>query len=585
MTERIQRRLTTIVAADIAGFSRLVGIDEDATLTAQRGHRTELIEPLLAEHHGRIANTAGDSFLFEFPSAVEAVRCSLAVQEGMTERNRDIPADRRIEYRVGINVGDVVADGDDLLGDGVNIAARLENICEPGGIILSDDAYRQIRDRLEIAWEDGGEHEVKNIAEPVRAFRLAKDEKASSAEPVSIRSDRPVVAILPFDNMSGDPEQEYFSDGITEDLITALSRGRQIRVVARNSTFSYKGKSPNIRQVSEELGARYVVEGSVRKAGNRVRVTAQLIEGETGNHIWAERYDREITDIFDVQDELTETLVGAIFPGISSAERQRAKQKPPDNLDVWDIYQRGMWYLRQRTPDRMKEEVLEARALFEKTIKRDPEFGPAYAAYADTFYYDALFGSREEDRETALQAAKKAVDLDGDDANAHVTFGRIYYLSRNTDAAAAEHRIALGLNPSLADAHYNLGTVLIRAGKAQEAIPYIETAMRLSPHDDLIGPFHARLAEAHLFLGNHEEAAELAQKAVRLRGTRWLGYVCLVSALGHLGRAEDANKAMKELKDAQPQATISFVKEYMSITDADCMDHLLDGLRKAGLPE
>ena len=368
-----------------------------------------------------------------------------------------------------------------------------------------------------------------------------------------MRTDRPVVAILPFDNMSGDPEQEYFSDGITEDLITALSRIRQIQVVARNSTFSYKAKSPNIRslqtgnhiwaerydreikdifdvqdelteilvganirQVSEELGVRYVVEGSVRKAGNRIRVTAQLVDGQTGNHIWAERYDREIKDIFDVQDELTEILVGAIAPGIGSAERQRAKQKPPDNLDVWDIYQRGMWYLRQRTPDRMKEEVLEARALFEKTIKRDPEFGPAYAAYADTFYYDALFGSREEDQETALRAAKKAVELDGDDANAHVALGRIYRLCNNTDAAEAEHRIAIGLNPSMADAHYNLGMVLVGTGKAQEAIPYIETAIRLSPHDDLIGPFHARLAEAHLYLGNHEQAAELAQKSTCL---------------------------------------------------------------------
>ena len=394
-----------------------------------------------------------------------------------------------------------------------------------------------------------------------------------------------MVAILPFDNMSGDPEQEYFSDGISEDLITALSRIRQIRVVARNSTFSYKGKSPNIRQVSEELGARYVVEGSVRKAGNRIRVTAQLIDGKTGNHIWAERYDREITDIFDVQDELTETLVGAIFPGISSAERLRAKQNTPDNLDVWDFYQRGMWHLHRRTIGRMDEELLEARALFEKAIDLDPEFAPAYAAYADTFYFNALFGFREEDRETALQAAKKAVDLDGDDANAHVSLSRIYRVSRNPDAAAAECRIALGLNPSLADAHYSLGSALVHAGKAQEAIPHIETAIRLSPRYDLIGPFHLRLAAAHLFLGNHEEAAELSQKAVRLHGTQWPGYAYLASALGHLGRLEDAKEAMKELKDAQPQAAISFVKEYMPITDADCMDHLLDGLRKAGLPE
>jgi TolB-like protein/tetratricopeptide (TPR) repeat protein len=385
--------------------------------------------------------------------------------------------------------------------------------------------------------------------------------------------------------MSGDPEQEYFSDGITEDLITALSCIRQIRVIARNSTFSYKGKSPNIRQVSEELGARYVIEGSVRIAGNRIRVSAQLIDGETGNHIWAERYDREIADMFDVQDELTNTLVGAIAPGIGGAERQRAKQNPPDNLGVWDLYQHGMWHLHRRTRDGMKEELLKARALFENAIKLDPEFGPAYAAYAVTFFYEALHGIREEDRETALQAAKKAVELDAGDANARIALGRIYRLIRNPDAAEAENRIALGLSPSQADAHYGLGSTLVHAGKAQEAIPYIETAIRLSPHDELIGPFHVRLAAAHLFLGNHEEAAELAQNALRLGGTQWGGCAYLASALGHLGRIEDAIKAIKELKDVQPQATISFVKEHLPITDAGCMDHLLDGLRKAGLPE
>jgi TolB-like protein/Flp pilus assembly protein TadD len=487
--------------------------------------------------------------------------------------------------RIGVNLGDVIIEDDDIHGDGINVAARLEGLAEPGGILVSGTVHEHVRGKLDFSFDDLGLQEVKNIAEPVRAFRLAQDEKISSAEPVSMRTDRPVVAILPFDNMSGDTEQEYFSDGIAEDLITALSRVRQIRVVARNSTFSYKGKSPNIRQVSEELGARYVVEGSVRKAGNRIRVTAQLIDGETGNHIWAERYDREITDIFDVQDELTETLVGAIAPGIGGAERQRAKQKPPESLDTWDLYQRGMWHLHRRSLGRMDEELLEARAQFEKAIELDPEFAPAYAAYAETIYFNSLFGFRDEDLETALKAARKAVELDSDDANAHVALGRIYRLSRNQDAAEAENKIALELNPSLAEAHHGLGSALVHAGKAQEAIPYIETAIRLSPHDDLIGPFHVRLAEAHLFLGNHEEAAEWAQKAVRLRGTQWPGYACLASALGHLGRIDDAKKAIIDLKDVQPRATISFARERLPWTDTDCMDHMLDGLRKAGLPE
>ncbi len=399
-----------------------------------------------------------------------------------------------------------------------------------------------------------------------------------------MRADRPVVAILPFDNMSGDAEQEYFSDGITEDLITALSRIRQIRVVARNSTFSYKGTSPNIRQVSEELGARYVVEGSVRKAGTRIRVTAQLIEGETGNHIWAERYDREITDIFDVQDELTETLVGAISPGIGSAERLRAKQSPPETLDTWNLYQRGMWHLHRRTREGMKE-LLEARAFFEKAMNLDPEFGPAYAGYADTFYYDALWGSLEADLGPASQAARKAVEISGNDANAHVALGRIYRLTCNYDAEEAEYKTALSLNPSSADAHYRLGTALVHTGESRDAIPYIETAIRLSPHDDLIGPFHVRLAAAHLFLGNHEEAARLALKAGGLPGIQWPCFAYLASALGHLGRLDDAMKAIGELKEAQPRATISFVEERAQIIDPGCLHHLLDGLRKAGLPE
>ncbi|MCZ6447023.1 MAG: tetratricopeptide repeat protein, partial [Alphaproteobacteria bacterium] len=289
--------------------------------------------------------------------------------------------------------------------------------------------------------------------------------------------------------------------------------------------------------------------------------------------------------IFDVQDELTETLVGAIAPGIGGAERQRAKQKPPESLDTWDLYQRGMWHLNQRTLDGMKEELLEARALFEDVIKRDPEFGPAYAAYAETIYYDAMFGFGKEQLEKALRAAKKAVELDGDDATAHIALGRIYHISRNSEGAIAENKIALGLSPSSADANHRLGSALALSGKAQEAIPYIETAIRLSPHDDLIGPFHVRLATAHLFLGNHEEAAEWAQKAVRLHGTTWGGYAILTSALGHLGRIEDAKNAMKEMKDAQPRATISFVKERLPISDPKCMDHFLDGLRKAGVPE
>ena len=586
--ERVQRRLAAILAADVVGYSRLMEADEEATLRTLKSHR-EIIDGLIVRHEGRIFSTAGDSVVAEFRSAVEAVRAAVAIQEELKPRNEHLPNEGKMIFRIGVNLGDIMVEGDNLYGDGINVAARIEGLCAPGEVYVSGSVHGQVEGKLSLGFEDMGEQSVKNIAKPIRVYRVrttSEDNISQDAIGASLPvTDKPSIAVLPFDNMSNDPEQEYFSDGITEDLITALSRIRQIQVVARNSTFSYKGKSPNIQHVSDELGARYVVEGSVRKAGNRIRVTAQLIDGKTGNHLWAERYDREITDIFDVQDELTDTLVGAIAPGIGSAERQRAKQNPPESLDTWDLYQRGMWHLNRRTSDGMKEEMLEARALFEDVIKRDPEFAPAYAACAETYYYDALFGFGEEELEKALQLAKEAVKLDGDDALAHIALGRIYHINRNSEAAIAENKIALGLSPSSAEAHHRLGSALVYAGKAQEGIPHLETAIRLSPHDELIGPFHVRLAMAQLFLGNHEEAAELAKKAVRLRGTQWGGYAALASALGHLGKIEEAKNAMKEMKDAQPRATISFVKERLPISDPKCMDHFLDGLRKAGVPE
>jgi TolB-like protein/Flp pilus assembly protein TadD len=562
-----------------------MGEDEAGTRARFNAYINDLVEPAIADRQGRIVKTMGDGLLVEFTSVVNAVECAIAIQNGMKDGGADDPANKRIEFRIGINLGEVLIEGNDIHGDGVNVAARLEGLAQPGGVVISSKVHDEVRGKLDFVFDDLGPQEVKNIAEPVWAFRLAQNKPVSSTAPGSPQSDRPVVAILPFDNMSGEVDQEYFSDGITEDLITALSRIRQIDMVARSSTFSYKGTSPNVRQVSVELGARYVVEGSVRKAGNRVRVTAQLIDGQTGNHIWAERYDREITDIFDVQDEVTETLVGAIVPGISGAERQRAKQISPESLSVWDLYQRGMWHLRKRTIGRMEEDLLEARALFKEATMLDPEFGPAYAAYAETIYYDVMWGSGSGDLEKALQAAKKAIELDGADANAHVALGKIYRLGLNYDAAAAEYKIALGLNSSLADAHYYLAGVLVHTGRAQESILHLEASIRLSPYDDLIGPFYSRLAEAHFSLGDYEKAAELAQTSLGLRGTQWGAYAKLTSALAHLGRFEDAQKALMALRDVLPQATISYVREHFSQTTPHFMDRFLDGLRKAGLPD
>ncbi|MGE5201631.1 MAG: adenylate/guanylate cyclase domain-containing protein, partial [Acidobacteriota bacterium] len=332
-TERVERKLAAILAADVAGYSRLMGVDEEGTLARLKAHRKELIDPKIAEHRGRVVKTTGDGILIEFPSVVDAVRCAVQVQQGMEKRNADIPADKQIRFRIGINVGDIIIDGDDIHGDGVNVAARLEGITEPGGICISDDAYRQVRDKLDLGFEDRGEQQLKNIARPVRVYRVAPYKELASGKQTLTLPDKPSIAVLPFQNMSGDSEQDYFCDGIVEDIITGLARIRWLFVIGRNSSFAYKGKALDIRQVGRELGVRYVLEGSVRKAGTRVRITAQLIDAQTGAHLWAERYDRPLDDIFALQDEITLSVVGAIEPSLRQAEIERVKRRRPDDLN------------------------------------------------------------------------------------------------------------------------------------------------------------------------------------------------------------------------------------------------------------
>ncbi len=580
----VQRRLAAILAADVAGYSRLMGEDEEGTLATLTAHLKELIEPCIAEHRGRVVKTTGDGLLAEFASVVDAVRCAVAFQDGMAERNVDIPEDRRMEFRIGVNLGDVIVQGDDVFGDGVNVAARLEGLAEPGGVIVSGKVHEEVRNKLEFGFDDLGPQEVKNISEPVSAYRMtlgAPNDSPKVFAPAETIFRLPSIAVLPFENMSGDPEQEYFSDGITEDLITALSHVRRFRVVARNSTFSYKGTSPDVRRVAEELEARYVIEGSVRKAGSRIRVTAQLIEGESGKHIWAERYDRNLEDIFAVQDELTKTLVGAIAPGVGRAEQQRARQKPPASLDAWDFYQRGMWHFRKRD----RGGIDEAQALFERALLIDPGFGPAYTGCARAFYYRALYGFEEDDKQRALIAANKAVELEGSDAEAHVALSRVYNIKRDHEAAISEANIAIKLNPSLADAYHLLASSLLHSGKAEEAVTHLQTAIRLSPHDDLIGPFHERLALANLYLRNYNKAVEFAEQAIRFQNTQWTNFAYLVSALGHLEREAETKIALQDLLQVRPEITVSFVGKHTLTSDADDLSHFLDGLRKAGLPE
>ena len=545
----MERKLTAILSADVQGYSRLMGDDEEATIRTLTEYR-EAMTALIEQHRGRVVDSPGDNLLAEFGSAVDAVQGAMAIQQELKARNAVLSSHRQMRYRIGINVGDVVTEGERLYGDGVNIAARLESLAEGGGISISGTVYDQVKNKLNCEYAYQGEQAVKNIADPVRVYALTwqTDGAAAEAAPQSEEgaveiavADKPSIAVLPFVNMSHDPEQEYFSDGITEDIITALSSVRWFFVIARNSTFAYKGSSIDIRHVSTELGVRYVLEGSVRKAGERVRVTAQLIDGDTGKHVWANRYDREFLDVFTVQDELTATIVGALEPELGKAERERAKAKRPDNLDAWDLYQRGLWHLYHYT----KDDLEQARDLFRQATQIDPGLGAAFSGLAESYYFSLVYGhsdTPEPDREDALKAARAAVDLDGEDAAAHCTLGRTHYARREHEQAITELQRALDLNPNLAWAHYGVGAALVFSNRAQEALSYLEAAVKLSPRDPNMGSFLVRTADAYLFMHDYQAAVEWAKKALPQPGFQWSRYAVLISALGHLGQLDEAEQ-------------------------------------------
>ncbi|MBR0753638.1 tetratricopeptide repeat protein [Bradyrhizobium jicamae] len=586
--ERVQRRLSAILAADIAGYSRLMGADEEGTLAQLKAHRHTLLDPKIDEYQGRIVKTTGDGMLAEFASVVDALRCAVEIQRGMLERNADVPQERRIEFRVGINVGDIISDGGDIYGDGVNVAARLEGLAEPGGISVSGRVQEDARGKLDIAFEDIGEQQLKNIAWPVRVYRVRLSGEAAQARPALplplALPDKPSIAVLPFANMSGDTEQDYFADGMIEDIITGLSRARWLFVIARNSSFAYKGRSTDVKQVARELGVRYVLEGSVRKVGERVRISAQLAEGVSGRQLWAKRYDRGLSDIFAMQDEITETIIGAVEPELGKVERRRSAGKRPDNLDAWDLYQRGMSHLYEYTRDDLQR----ARQYFLQAIARDPQLGPAHSGLAETYYYEGVYGFAEsisDNRERALAPALRAVVLDAEDAGAHCTLGRAYYMRRAYDAAFRELKTALELNPSLALAHYGLGATLVFSGRAEESIPHLTAAIRLSPHDPNMGSFLVRLADATYLLTRYEEAAEWAQRALQQPNFQWSRYTVLIAALAQLGRLDEARNRIQELQVKRPNTSIAFVRETHLLGDAANFAHYLDGLRMAGLPD
>ena len=589
MSERAQRRLAAIVAADVAGYSRLIGADEESTLRTLRAHRTELIDPLIAEHGGRVANTAGDSLLLEFPSVVDAVRCSIAIQVGIAERNREIAADRRILFRVGINVGDVVAEGGDLLGDGVNIAARLENLSEPGGVTLSDDAYRQVRDRLDIAWQDGGEHEVKNIVRPIHVWHwVAEGQTAASAadadDPLPL-PDKPSIAVLPFDNMSGDPDQEYFADGMAEEIITALSRFRWLLVMSRSSSFAYKGRAVDVRTAAIELGVRYMLEGSVRRAGERVRITGQLIDAATGAHLWADRFDGSMADIFDLQDEVTAAVIGAIEPNLRRAEIDRSLRKHPESLTAYDLFLRALGPLNRFRPDANAE----AQGLLEQAIERDPGHAPALAYAAWCYEQRLLHGwtdTPDKDAETAVRLARTALAIDSGDAAAIAMAGFVLgIVGHDWGGARIAARRALDLNPNSVAVCWMAGWVIMFDGEVDDALVIVERSLRLSPSDPQVPFLLNAIGMCRLMQGRPNEALDAALRAEALLPDVDVIYYIIVPAAALLGRTEEVERSKAKLLALAPDVTVTSFERRMPFRRRDHLDILLDGLRKAGLPE
>ena len=589
MTEGIQRRLAAIVSADVVGYSRLMGADEAGTLQVMKAHRRELWGPLTEDHGGRVVGTAGDGILMEFASAVAAVECSLAVQAGMVERNADLPDDKRMLLRVGINIGEVIVDADDIYGDGVNVAARMQEIADPGGMAISGKVYEEVADKLDAAFADDGEHAVKNIARPIQVWRWLPDgiEAAAAPEPELSLPAKPSIAVLPFDNLSGDAEQEYFVDGVTEDIITSLSRIRWFFVIARNSTFTFKGQAVDVQTVARDLGVRYVLEGSVRKAGNRVRITAQLIDGATGNHLWAERYDRDLADIFALQDEITETVVGAIEPEIAQAELERTKTKRPENLDAWDLCLRARAQVNLYT----EEAVGEAVSLSLRAIELDPELARAQAILALAYQRQLMLnyaGDREAVRGLLMQAAKRAMALDREDVEIHTVLGLALWnwSAGEADEALSVLRTAVLLGPSHAFAHSTLGLALGTSDLAEEALAHHEAAIRLSPRDPEMASFLSRYANSCINARKYEQALDLSRRAIRLSGgDLWLSFVEAATALAHLGRIDEAKDMVARLKAVRPDASVAAVRRAFPFKLPEAEQHYMDGLRRAGLEE
>ena len=586
--DRVERRLAAILAADVAGYSRLTGLDEEGTHAQLQAHLRTLVDPKVAEHRGRVVKNTGDGMLAEFSSVVDAVRCALDVQRGMAERNAGVPDEKRIEFRMGINVGDVIIDRGDIFGDGVNVAARLEAVAEPGGICVSGRVLEDIEGKLEIGFEDAGEHRLKNISRPVHVYRARLRGDLSARRAVLPLPDKPSIAVLPFQNLSGDAEQEYFADGMVEEIITALSRFRDLFVIARNSSFTYKGRPTDVTKVGRELGVRYVLEGSVRKAGNRVRIAGQLIDASTAAHLWADRFDGQLEDIFELQDQVTSSVVGAISPKLQQAEIERARRKPTENLNAYDYYLRGMaaFDVSGRWENRDANDA--AYRLFCKAIELDPDFAAAYAMAATCFMRrksNSWMLKREQETAEAGRLASEAARLGQDDAAALSRAGFVFArVVGDLDAGAALIDRALLLNPNLAFAWIFSGIIKNLLGEPDIAITHFARAARMNP----LGPYlvHSQMGTglAHFLAGRYNEARSWAKKTLEHRPdfVNALRLLAASSALG--GRMEEAEKIVQQLLQLNPTLTISDLKDVYPFRRHEDLANLVEGLRRAGMP-
>lgn len=590
-SEPLPRRLAAILYADVAGYSRLTGADEDATHRLLSACLDLLSETVIA-HRGTVMHYAGDAVLARFDAVLDALRCAIAIQAELATRNQGLPDHRKLRFRIGVNLGDVIEDRGDIYGDGVNVAARLETLAEPGGVCISESVRTAVGGRLMLGYEYLGAQHVKNISEPIKAYRVLLDEtvevKPENHEPESPtlrRPDKPSIAVLPFENLSADGQQEYFADGVTEDIITALSNVQSFFVIARNSTFTYKGKAVDVKRVGRELGVHYVMEGSVRKAGRRVRVTAQLLDAATGQHIWADRYDGDLEDIFDLQDQITTTVVGAIEPYINRAEFERIKQKRPDSLDAYDLTLRGLQAMNELKP----ESTANARELFIEAIEADPEYARAYVCaswcYRRHVQLRGMTLSESETRE-CIRLADAAIKLDDTDPYVmwQVAMTRML-VERDLETSEPLIAQSLAINANSTRAWSASAYLRSMLGEPNAAIECAERAIRLSPLDPSMWVPHGLIANAKFQLGDYQEAVSFARKSIRLHPYNLPVHHVLVASYAQLGRLDEARNALSDLTELEPDLTLNRFQQIYPVASYRNLDAFLDGLRQAGVED